>query len=196
MVFQAPQSARCSCTSNTTVLSRHMHSLYRRHFRKLSKVHLRPQWQIFRISWKNHIPNVEVLRRANNYVRHRCHSNGFSNFVGQDVYIIHINDSWFLKPVFNGELVKGKRFHCGQRLWYKDVVKWHLKATHITVNNWETLVQDRQQWKQAILKKIYHKNTNMITISAIAFLMLLPLSSSVPTAGEALKLKLDYSLTN
>ena len=36
----------------------------------------------------------------------------------------------------------------------------------------------------------------MITISAMAFLMLLPLLSSVSTAGEALKLKLDYSLTN
>ena len=38
--------------------------------------------------------------------------------------------------------------------------------------------------------------TNMITISAMALLMLLPLSSSVSTAGEALNLKLDYSLTN
>ena len=35
-----------------------------------------------------------------------------------------------------------------------------------------------------------------ITISALAFLMPLPLSSSVSTAGEALKLKLDCSLTN
>ena len=36
----------------------------------------------------------------------------------------------------------------------------------------------------------------MITISVMAFLMLLPLSSSVSTAGEALHLKSDYSLTN
>ena len=50
--------------------------------------------------------------------------------------------------------------------------------------------------ERAIMKKIYHKNTNMITISAMTFLMLLPLSSSVSTAGEALKLKLEYSLTN
>ena len=47
-----------------------------------------------------------------------------------------------------------------------------------------------------MLKKIYHNNTNMITISAMDFLMLQPLSSSVSTAGEALKLKLDYFLTN
>ena len=41
------------------------YTLYRRHFRKLSKVHLRHLRQILRISWKVHIPNVEVLRRAN-----------------------------------------------------------------------------------------------------------------------------------
>ena len=46
------------------------------------------------------------------------------------------------------------------------------------------------------MKKIYHKNTTMITISAMSFLMLLPLSSSVSTAGEAINIKLDYSLTN
>ena len=50
--------------------------------------------------------------------------------------------------------------------------------------------------ERVILKKRYHKNSNMITISALAFLLLLPLSYSVSTAGEALKLKLDYSLTD
>ena len=50
--------------------------------------------------------------------------------------------------------------------------------------------------ERTILKKRYHKNTNTITISAMAFLMLLLRSSSVSTAGEASKLKLDYSLTD
>ena len=46
----------------TLLYSAETYTLYRRHFRKLSKVHLR---QMLRISWKDHIPNVEVLRRAN-----------------------------------------------------------------------------------------------------------------------------------
>ena len=117
-------------------------------------------------------------------------------------HIIRMNDSRLPKAVFYGELAKGKRLRGGQRLRYKDVVKRHLKATHIPVDHWETLAQDRQQWRQAftkekaISKKRYHINTNMITISAMAFLMLLPLSSSVSTTGEALNHKLDYSLTN
>ena len=49
----------------TLLYSAVTYTLYRRHFRKLSKVHLRHLRQILQISWKNHIPNVEVLRRAN-----------------------------------------------------------------------------------------------------------------------------------
>ena len=49
----------------TLLYSEETYTLYRRHFRKLSKVHIRHLRQILRISWKDHIPNVEVLRRAN-----------------------------------------------------------------------------------------------------------------------------------
>ena len=45
--------------------------------------------------------------------------------------IIHMNDSRFPKAVFYGELAKRKCLHGGQWLRYKDVVKRHLKATHI-----------------------------------------------------------------
>ena len=61
-----------------------------------------------------------------------------------------MNDSRLPKAVFYGQLTKGKRLHGGQRLRYKDVVKRHLKTTHITIDHWETLAQDRQQWRQAI----------------------------------------------
>ena len=57
-------------------------------------------------------------------------------------HIIHMNDSRLPKAVFYGELVKGKRLSGGQRLRYEDVVKRHLKATHITVDHCETLAQD------------------------------------------------------
>ena len=92
-------------------------------------------------------------------------------------FIIRMNDSRLPKAVFYGEFAKGKRLSGGQRLRYKDVVKLHLKATYITADHWETLAQE---WRQAI-----HKG---LTLSApIIF---------VSTAGEALNLKLVYSLTN
>ena len=113
-----------------------------------------------------------------------------------------MNNSRQSQAVFYGELAKGKRLRGGQRLRDKDVVKRHLKATHITETTGRFLHKiDNGRGRpftkeKAILKIRYHKNTSMITISAMAFLMLLPLSSSVSTAGEALNHKLDYSLTN
>ena len=67
MVFQFPQSGRCTrqlCFQHYCIQQRHTLDLYRRHFRKLSKVHLRHLRQILRISRKDHIPNVEVFRRG------------------------------------------------------------------------------------------------------------------------------------
>ena len=71
-------------------------------------------------------------------------------------YTIRMNDSRLPKAVVYGELAKRKRMHGGQRVRYKDVAKRHLKATHIAVDNWETLAQDRQQWRQAIHKGKSH----------------------------------------
>ena len=76
-------------------------------------------------------------------------------------HIIRMNDSRLPKTVFYGELAKGKRLRGGQRLRYKDVVKLHLKATHITVDHWEALAQDRQQRRQAIHKGKKHIKENI-----------------------------------
>ena len=59
-------------------------------------------------------------------------------------HIIRMNDSRLPKAVLYGELTEGKRLPGGQRLLYKDIVKRHLKATHITAYHWETLAKDRQ----------------------------------------------------
>ena len=116
----------------TLLYSAETYTLYRRHFRKLSKVHLRHLRQILQISWKDHIPNVEVLRRANMSSIEATLTASQLRWTG---HIIRMNDSRLPKAVFYGELTEGKRLRGGQRLRYKDVVKRHLKATHITVDH-------------------------------------------------------------
>ena len=106
-------------------------------------VHRQHLRQILRISWKDHVPNIEVLRMAKmcsvevTLTASQLRWNGHSRLP---------------KAVFYGELVKWKRLRGGQWLRYKDVVKRHLKATYITVDYWETIAQDRQHWRQAIHK--------------------------------------------
>ena len=111
---------KCIKLLPTLLYSAETYTLYQRHFRTLSLVHLRHIRQILRISWKDHIPNVEVLRRANlpsikaTLTASQLHCTG---------HIIRTNDSRLPKAMFYEELSKGQRLHGGQRLRYKDVVK-------------------------------------------------------------------------
>ena len=84
------QYVQCNCASNTTVL----------------KVHLRHLRQILQISWKDHIPNVEVLRRANMSSIDATLTASQLRWTG---HIIRMNDSRLPKAVFYGELTEGKR---------------------------------------------------------------------------------------
>ena len=60
------------------------------------------------------------------------------------------------KAMFYGELSSGKRLRGGQRLRYKDVLKRHLKTTHIPVNTWKTIAHDKQKWRRTIRQGKIH----------------------------------------
>ena len=107
LVFQSPKSARCTrqlCFQHYCTVAQ-TYTLYRRHFRKLSKLHLRHLRQILQISWKDHIPNVEVLRRANMSSIEATLTASQLRWTG---HIIRMNDSRLPKAVFYGELTEGK----------------------------------------------------------------------------------------
>ena len=76
-------------------------------------MHIRHLRNILRVSYKDHIPNVEALRWANmssidvTLTASQLHWTGYSN---------RKNDSILLKAMFYWELVKGKRLREGQRL--------------------------------------------------------------------------------
>ena len=155
-------------------------------------MHLRHLRQILRISWKDYIPNVvEVLRRANMSIIESTPTDSQLRWTG---HIIRMKDSRPPKAVFCGELAKGKHLHGEQRLREKDVVRRHLKATYFAIDTGRLLHKIDNSggrpftMERAILKNRYHKNTNMITISAMAFQMLLHLASSVSTVAEPMQL--------
>ena len=110
-------STKCKVYKEIVLYSADTYTLYRRHFRELSKVHLRHLRQILQISWEDHIPNVEVLRRANMSSIEATLTASQLPWTG---HIIRMNDSRLPKAVFYGELTKGKRLCGGQRLRYKD----------------------------------------------------------------------------
>ena len=104
----------------TLLYSAETYTLYRRHIRKLSQVHLRHLRQILRISWKDHISNEEVLRQANMSSIEAILTASKLRWTG---HVTRMSSDRLPKVVFYGELSSGKRLRGGQRLRYKDVLK-------------------------------------------------------------------------
>ena len=125
----------------------------RRHIKKLDQFHLRCLRKVLRVSWKDHVLNQEILRRAEltgietmlNLVQLRWSG-----------HVTRMDDSRLPKQLFHAELSTGKRHKGGQRKRYKDVLKSTLKAYNIPVDEWQALAQDRLAWRAAICKGTKH----------------------------------------
>ena len=98
---------------------------YRRHTKKLDQFHLRCLRKVLRVSWKEHVPNQEILRWAE--------LTGIEAMLNQaqlrwSGHVTRMDDSKLPNQLFHAELSTGKRHKGGQRKQYKDVLKSTLKA--------------------------------------------------------------------
>ena len=126
---------------------------YRRHIEKLDQFHLRCLRKVLRVSWKGHVPNQEILRRAELTGIEAMLNLGQLRWSG---HVTRMDVSRLPKQLFHAELSTGKRHKSGQRKWYKDVLKSTLKAYNIPVDEWQVLAQDRLAWRVAIHKGTKH----------------------------------------
>ena len=119
---------------------------YRCHIKKLDQFHLRCLRKVLRVSWRGHVPNQEILRRAEmmgieamlNLVQLRWsgHVSGMDN-------------SRLPRQLFYAEFSACRRHNGGQRKRYKDMLKSTLKAHGISIDNWQVVAQDRTAWRVA-----------------------------------------------
>ena len=126
---------------------------YRRHTKKLDQFHLRCLRKVLHVSWKEHVPNQEILRWAE--------LTGIEAMLNQaqlrwSGHVTRMDDSRLPKQLFQAELSTGKRHKDGQRKRYKDVLKLTLKACNIPVDEWQALAQDRPAWRAATRKGTKH----------------------------------------
>ena len=119
-------------------------TVYRRHIRSLDQFHIRHLRNLLGIKWQDKITNCEVLRR--------CECTGIeailiSNQLRWVGHVKRMSDDRIPKQLLYGELRDGKRTQGGQRKRYKDTIKHNLKACGIQVDDWESIVEDRQLWR-------------------------------------------------
>ena len=121
--------------------------LYQKHVKQLRTIqqcHLR---SIFSTKWDHFVSNEEVLERANVLdieikllKNHLC-------WMG---HICHMSDTKPLKALLFGEL-EGSRKVGRPLLCYKDMCKVALQCSEV-LNEWNTVVNDRDKWKALIQK--------------------------------------------
>ena len=126
---------------------------YRWHTKKLDQFHLCCLRKVLHVSWKEHVPNQEILRWAELTDIEAMLNQAQLRWSG---HVTRMDDSRLPKQLFHAELSTGKRHKGGQRKQYKDVLKSTLKACNIPVDEWQALAQDRLAWRAAIHKGTKH----------------------------------------
>lgn len=120
---------------------------YRAHIKKLEQFHMRCLRKICGVSWRDHIPNTEILSRCQISSIEAILIRSQLRWCG---HLVRMGDERIPKALFYGELSSGKRSTGGQRKRYKDVLKASLKSCGIDPAAWEELAQDRPRWRQTL----------------------------------------------
>lgn len=126
--------------------------LYRRHIRLLDRFHIKCLRDIMNIHWSDYVRNTDVLRRA--------------NVCGIEAYLMRRQLRWcghltrmsnerVAKRIFYSELQDGKRKSGGQLLRYKDAQKRNMKKCLIETSCWESLAENRPEWRRLVQQNIY-----------------------------------------
>ena len=124
---------------------------YRQHVKILDRFHLRCLRKICGISWRDKVPDTEVLDRCGITGIEALLMKAQLRWAG---HIVRMDDSRIPKAVFYSELAAGRRSQGGQYKRYKDVLKATLKSCNISTTAWENIALNRPQWR-----KICHDGT-------------------------------------
>ena len=124
-------------------------TFYRRHIVSLTRLQLCHLHSILNIKWQDHIPDIEVLRRAHTVSVEALITVSQLRWAG---HVCRKAKSRLPKAVFYSELSQGKRSHGGQKLRFKDVLKRHMKKTGIWHDTLEEEALQRVKWRELLRK--------------------------------------------
>ena len=124
-------------------------TVYQRHEKKLNRFHLNCLHKLLRVKWHDQVPDTEILEQTGMPSVFTMLRQSQLRWAG---YVTRMSDERLPKRVLYGELLAGARSHGGQKKRFKDTLKTSLKDFGIDHNSWETLAQDRTEWRGAISK--------------------------------------------
>ena len=123
-------------------------TLYHHQTRMLESFHMRSLRRILGVSWKQKVPNSEVLKRTSSVslenILHRSHL----RWLG---HVIRMDDTRLPKQMLYGELSQGSRSVGRQLKRYRDESQRVLRACNIRKQHLEATATDRKTWRSACM---------------------------------------------
>ncbi|XP_074636925.1 uncharacterized protein LOC141895086 [Acropora palmata] len=129
-----------ACVFSTLLYGSEAWTTYSKQERKLNSFHLRSLRRIPCISWRDKVPNTEVLDRAGLPTMYTLLRQRRMRWIG---HLRRMQDGRIPKDILYGELAAGKRPRGRPLLRYKDVCKRDMKDLEIDPNSWEDIAVDR-----------------------------------------------------
>ena len=126
-------------------------TLYAHQERRLNSFHLRCLRRILDISWEQHIPDTEVLRRAGTLSMHAILQQRRLRWLG---HVHRMAPNRLPRAILYGELEQGTRLPGRPLLRYKDLCKRDLQDAAVDITQWEGQANDRNEWRQLIRQGI------------------------------------------
>lgn len=139
---------------NAVVLSSLLYSsetwtLYCHHMKALEAFHMSSLRKLLNKTWKDKVPNTEVLRRTKSVSVENIIFRSHLRWVG---HLIRMDDNRMPKQLLYGELSLGRRSVGRQLKRYRDQSLSVLKACDINPKDLEKLAKDREKWREACRK--------------------------------------------
>nr|XP_027226759.1 uncharacterized protein LOC113818771 [Penaeus vannamei] len=125
-------------------------TLYARHDPRLSVLVQRYLRGLMGITWKDHITNVETLRRANISSIEAMIARSQLRWTG---HVIRMSEERLPRALLFAELKEGTRPRGRPRLRFKDTVKRRLTLAGISYQQLEKPASDRAGWRSVVVRE-------------------------------------------
>lgn len=136
----------------TTVLSTLLYSsecwtTLKHHLRKLNGFHIRCLKSILKITWRDYVPNEEVLRKSEMMAIEDIIRQRRLRWAG---HLSRMPEDRIAHRIAFAELREGHRGRHKPKQRWTDTLKADLKALHINHNTWRELATDRNTWRTKV----------------------------------------------
>lgn len=137
---------------NTVVLSTLLYAaetwtVHKRHLNRLNSFHLRCLRSITRTSWKDKVPNEQILDQTNMKSIEDMLRIKRLRWAG---HISRMTNEKIPKQVAFSQLAKGKRLQVKPKKRWSDILKEDLKICHIDEKKWRESAENRNEWRRKI----------------------------------------------